>query len=86
MTMISDTFDALRTRRSYKSAWDFSKVSGLLLSLSGTQLNPDLTLNFLQMLARMGEDIESFAENDEGLEGMEEIIGCSCSLENTRCG
>ncbi len=86
MTMISDTFDALRTRRSYKDAWDFSKVSGLLLSLSGTQLNPDLTLNFLKMLAVMGEDIESFTDNDESLEAMDEIIGCSCSLENPRCG
>jgi HD-GYP domain-containing protein (c-di-GMP phosphodiesterase class II) len=86
MTMISDTFDALRTRRSYKNSWDFSKVSGLLLSVSGTQLNPELTLNFLKMLAQMGEDIESFTDNDESLEAMDEIIGCSCSLPNPRCG
>lgn len=86
MTMISDTFDALRTRRSYKNVWDFSKVSGLLLSLSGTQLNPDLTLSFLKMLAQRGEDIESFTDSDESMEAMDTIIGCSCSLENPRCG
>jgi HD-GYP domain-containing protein (c-di-GMP phosphodiesterase class II) len=85
MTMISDTFDALRTRRTYKGSWDFSRVSGLLLSLSGTQLNPDLTLNFLKALAQMGEDIESFSEDDESIETMDAIIGCSCSLENPRC-
>ncbi len=86
MTMISDTFDALRTRRAYKGAWDFSKVSGLMLRLSGAQLNPDLTFNFLKMLAQMGEDIESFGDNPEEFGVMEDIIGCSCSLENPRCG
>jgi HD-GYP domain-containing protein (c-di-GMP phosphodiesterase class II) len=55
MTMISDTFDALRTRRVYKDAWDFPKAAGHLLSLSGGQLHPDLTMNFLKMLAQMGE-------------------------------
>lgn len=57
MTMISDTFDALRTRRAYKDSWDFPKVSGLLLELAGKQLNPDLTINFLKTLAAMGEDL-----------------------------
>lgn len=55
MTMISDTFDALRTRRVYKDAWDFPKAAGHLLSLSGGQLHPDLTLNFLKILSQMGE-------------------------------
>jgi len=55
MTMISDTFDALRTRRIYKDPWDFAKVSGHMLTLAGSQLNPDLTLNFLNTLARLGE-------------------------------
>lgn len=86
MTMLSDIFDALRTRRSYKDAWDFSKASGLLLSLSGTQLNPDLTLNFLKMLAHMGEDIESFTDSEESMDAMDQILGCSCSLDNPRCG
>ncbi|HAD04046.1 MAG: hypothetical protein A2091_13255 [Desulfuromonadales bacterium GWD2_61_12] len=55
MTMISDTFDALRTRRVYKDAWDFPKAAGYLLSLTGGQLHPDLTMNFLKILAQMGE-------------------------------
>lgn len=86
MTMISDIFDALRTRRAYKQAWDFSKVSGLLLSLSGTQLNPDLTLNFLKVLAQMGEDIENSSGPSESFDSMDEFIGCTCSIENPRCG
>lgn len=57
MTMISDTFDALRTRRIYKDPWDFPVVCGHMLALVGTQLNEDLTLNFLDMLARMGDSL-----------------------------
>ena len=87
MTMISDTFDALRTRRAYKSPWDFSKASGLMLNLAGSQLNPDLTLNFLKTLALMGEDMESFDDDSpEDTWAKDEILGCSCSLKNPRCG
>ncbi len=86
MTAISDTFDALRTRRAYKSPWDFSKASGLMLNLAGSQLNPDLTLNFLKTLAVMGEDMESFDDSPEDTQARDEILGCSCSLENPRCG
>lgn len=55
MTMISDTFDALRTRRVYKEPWDFPKTSGHMCNLAGSQLNPDLTMNFLRVLGNMGE-------------------------------
>ncbi len=57
MTMVSDTFDALRTRRIYKDPWDFPKVSGFLLSLADTQLNEDLVINFLKLLAEHGENL-----------------------------
>ncbi len=57
MTMISDTFDALRTRRTYKEPWDFAKISGRMLELVGKQLNPHLTLNFLKMMSELGEKI-----------------------------
>ena len=86
MTMISDTFDALRTRRAYDDSWDFSRASGLMLQLAGEQLNPDLTINFLRTLANLGEDIESFGDSREQEEIKLEIIGCSCALENPRCG
>lgn len=57
MTMISDTFDALRTRRAYKEPWDFAKISGLMLELAGSQLNPYLVMNFLKTLQEMGEGV-----------------------------
>jgi len=86
MTMISDTFDALRSSRAYDDSWDFSRASGLMLQLAGEQLNPDLTINFLRTLANMGEDIESFGDSREQQEIKLEVIGCSCALENPRCG
>jgi len=57
MTMISDTFDALRTRRTYKEPWDFPKISGLMLELAGKQLNPYLVMNFLKVLEGLGEQV-----------------------------
>ena len=64
MTMVSDTFDALRTRRAYKGAWDFPKVCGHMLTLAGSQLNPDLTVNFLKLLADLGETLPVLPEDD----------------------
>ena len=55
MTMVSDYFDALRTRRVYRDAMDFEKAAGQMLAVAGTQLNPSLTLNFLGTLRKMGE-------------------------------
>jgi hypothetical protein len=55
MTMVSDCFDALRTKRVYKDAMDFEKVAGQMLDIAGKNLNPTLTLNFLKMLKNMGE-------------------------------
>lgn len=55
LTMISDTYDALRTRRSYKESWTFPKVSARMLAVAGGQLHPDLTLNFLRTMALRGE-------------------------------
>jgi hypothetical protein len=55
MTMVSDCFDALRTRRVYKEPMDFEQTAGIMLKLAGTGLNPILTFNFLRILRRMGE-------------------------------
>jgi hypothetical protein len=55
ITMLSDFFDALRTKRVYKDALSFDKTAGIMLWLAGTELNPALTLNFLKTLGKMEE-------------------------------
>jgi HD-GYP domain-containing protein (c-di-GMP phosphodiesterase class II) len=55
ITMISDFFDALRTKRVYRDAMSFAKTAGIMLSLAGTELNPALTLNFLKILRKIEE-------------------------------
>lgn len=55
ITMISDFFDALRTKRVYRDALNFDKTAGIMLWLAGTELNPALTLNFLKTLGKMEE-------------------------------
>ena len=55
MTMVSDCFDAIRTRRVYKDAMDYKEAARIMLELAGTALNPSLTLNFLRVLKQMGE-------------------------------
>lgn len=50
MTTIADIFDALRTKRAYREAMDAGRVSKMLADLSGSELHPDLTVSFLQMI------------------------------------
>lgn len=55
ITMVSDCFDALRTKRVYKDAMDFDETAGIMLWMAGTALNPTLTLNFLRILRKIEE-------------------------------
>lgn len=58
LTMVSDCFDAMRTKRVYKESDDFGKVAGRMLEIAGTRLNPSLTLNFINLLKKMGERLK----------------------------
>jgi HD-GYP domain-containing protein (c-di-GMP phosphodiesterase class II) len=55
MTTVSDFFDALRTRRIYRGPLDFDTVAEMMIDISGTELHPALTRNFLRLLARLQE-------------------------------
>lgn len=49
MTAISDFFDALHTRRSYRPPLEVEEIAATMRSLAGTELHPVLTENFLQI-------------------------------------
>lgn len=59
MTMISDFFDALRTRRSYREPVELNEISNMMLSMMGTDLHPALTKNFLQIISSLIEPQDS---------------------------
>ena len=53
LTMISDIFDATRTRRSYREPLDLDEVTAIMLEMAGTKLHPVLTRNFLRILVNL---------------------------------
>ncbi|MRR55930.1 MAG: HD domain-containing protein [Deltaproteobacteria bacterium] len=50
ITAVSDYFDALRTKRSYRGALEYETVAAMMVEASGTFLHPLLTRNFLNLL------------------------------------
>lgn len=53
LTAIADVFDAMRTRRSYQEPIDPHEIFNLLLSKAGSEFNPMLVQNFLQLMSRL---------------------------------
>lgn len=51
MTTISDVFDAMRTKRSYRDPMEFARIVGIMGEMAGTELHPVLTRNFLRLLS-----------------------------------
>jgi HD-GYP domain-containing protein (c-di-GMP phosphodiesterase class II) len=56
MTAISDVYDALRTKRTYKESLNFPQIKAIMLDNAGKSLHPELTLSFLDALELMEED------------------------------
>lgn len=55
MTMISDFFDALRTRRPYREPVSLPDISAMMHGMIGTDLHPALTRNFLRIIEELDE-------------------------------
>jgi HD-GYP domain-containing protein (c-di-GMP phosphodiesterase class II) len=53
MTAISDTYDAMRTHRTYDAPMDLEQITDIMLNLAGTKLHPQLTRNFIDILHRL---------------------------------
>jgi HD-GYP domain-containing protein (c-di-GMP phosphodiesterase class II) len=59
LTMISDFYDALRTRRSYREPMERDEISVMLESMMGTQLHPQLTVNFLNIISSIDSRLKA---------------------------
>ncbi len=53
MTSISDVYDALRTRRSYREPLSFEQITKIMLDSAGKSLHPELTRSFLNALEHL---------------------------------
>lgn len=53
MTAIADCFDAMRTRRPYQEPKEPKVIASVLVKGSGTEFNPLLVRNMLQLLSRL---------------------------------
>ena len=49
---VCDVFDALRTKRPYRDAWESERVCAYLLERAGTEFDPDLVSAFINLLRR----------------------------------
>ena len=57
MTTISDIYDALRTRRPYRTPLSLEKVLTLIIDLKGTQLHPLLAENFARLMCKVHPEL-----------------------------
>ncbi|HPX60918.1 MAG TPA: HD domain-containing protein [Deltaproteobacteria bacterium] len=56
ITAVSDVFDALRTRRTYRPPLDFPHVAQIMLDMMGTHLHPILVKNLLNIISNYAEN------------------------------
>ena len=50
MATVSDFFDAMRTKRSYRKSLEMEEVASIMQNLIGVDLHPFLAKNFLHIL------------------------------------
>ena len=56
ITAISDTYDAMRTRRAYEESLSPAQINDIMLGLAGSKLHPTLTRSFLHVLNSLDKE------------------------------
>lgn len=59
---VCDVYDALRTRRPYREAWEFEKVLGYLQERAGLEFDPELVTAFIQMMRQWEPQVALLAD------------------------
>jgi putative two-component system response regulator len=59
---VCDVYDALRTKRPYRDAWDFEKVLGYLNERSGLEFDADLVAAFIRMMRQWEPQVAVLAD------------------------
>jgi len=55
-------FDALRTKRPYRDAWESERVCSYLVERAGTEFDPDLVTGFINLLRRSETQLGALAD------------------------
>jgi len=59
---VCDVFDALRTKRPYRDAWESERVCSYLVERAGTEFDPDLVTGFINLLRRSETQLGALAD------------------------
>lgn len=67
MVHVCDVFDALRTKRPYRDAWGRDRVLDYIEQGAGTEFQPELARNFVQMIHKWSDRLALLRSEDEEL-------------------
>ena len=62
---VCDVFDALRTKRPYRDAWESERVFSYLLERAGTEFDPELVTAFVNLLRRSETQLSVLVDERE---------------------
>ena len=63
---VCDVFDALRTRRPYREAWEAERVFAYLIERAGTEFDPSLVTPFVGMMRKTEQHVSAIPESPFG--------------------
>jgi putative nucleotidyltransferase with HDIG domain len=66
---VCDVFDALRTKRPYRDAWESERVLGYLEERSGTEFDPDIARSFVTMMRQWDKRVANVTSTDPIMAG-----------------
>ncbi|HET7630883.1 MAG TPA: HD domain-containing phosphohydrolase [Gemmatimonadaceae bacterium] len=66
---VCDVFDALRTNRPYRSAWETERVLGYLEEKAGSEFDPDIALPFVKLMRGLEGKVVRPAGLEQAAEG-----------------
>jgi putative nucleotidyltransferase with HDIG domain len=64
---VCDVYDALRTDRPYRDAWEHDRVMAYIAERAGTEFQPDLARAFVEMMEQWGTRVQVLEDENESL-------------------
>jgi putative nucleotidyltransferase with HDIG domain len=64
---VCDVYDALRTNRPYRAAWESTKVMNYLKEKAGTEFDTEIANGFVSMMSKWEDQIAVVTEEDQQL-------------------